>query len=659
MNTLQMKDFLKYKFISQLEYAPGGETAAFVITQADWDDNGYQSDIWTVDTQSETLRRLTAMGDAKSLLWLNEKEIIFPAVRLPKDKERIKKGEKLTVFQKICICGGEASEAFRVPRTVTAIKKISETSFAMLCSWHPSDLDFTGLDAAGKAAAYQHIEEERDYEVLDEIPFWFNGQGFTNKKRTRLFVFDAESGSGEFVTDELSNVLDFKVQGGKIAYAANRFQDKQELKSGAFLYDIAAKSTEALLPQGELRLSFIDFWEDGVIVKGSAGKDYGNGEYGKFYTLKDGEASLFCAVDEATRNLTNSDCRYGGGVNLRIYEGEIYYACVDHVENALRKIRRDGTVETIIKRDASFDAFDISPNGILCYGLGPVTLQELYKIEDGKARQISDINGGFVRETQLVMPERCDAQGEAGTVEGFVLKPVGFDPEKQYPAVLNIHGGPKTAVGNTYFHEAHYWSAKGYFVLFCNPRGSDGRGDAFADLRGKYGTIDYDDLMAFADKCLEGYPQIDSKRICVTGGSYGGFMTNWIIGHTDRFVCAASQRSISNWISKFGTTDIGYYFNADQQQSTPWDNVEKMWWHSPMKYADKCVTPTLFIHSEEDYRCWLVEGLQMFTALKYHGCAARLCMFKGENHELSRSGKPKHRVRRLTEITDWFETYAK
>ena len=133
----------------------------------------------------------------------------------------------------------------------------------------------------------------------------------------------------------------------------------------------------------------------------------------------------------------------------------------------------------------------------------------------------------------------------------------------------------------------------------------------------------------------------------------------WIIGHTDRFKCAASQRSISNWISKFGTTDIGYYFNADQNQATPWINHDKLWWHSPLKYADKAKTPTLFIHSEEDYRCWLAEGLQMFTALKYHGIEARLCMFRGENHELSRSGKPKHRIRRLTEITNWFEKYLK
>ncbi len=240
-----------------------------------------------------------------------------------------------------------------------------------------------------------------------------------------------------------------------------------------------------------------------------------------------------------------------------------------------------------------------------------------------------------------------------------MLKPVDFVEGQKYPAILNIHGGPKTVFGTVFFHEMQFWANQGYFVFFCNPRGSDGKGNEFADIRGQYGTIDYDDLMRFTDLVLEEYPAIDQERLGVTGGSYGGFMTNWIIGHTQRFKAAASQRSISNWISMGYTTDIGYYFAPDQIAATPWTDYEKMWYHSPLKYADRVKTPTLFIHSDEDYRCWLPEALQMFTALKYHGVEAKLCMFRGENHELSRSGKPKHRIRRLQEITSWFDRFLK
>ena len=163
--------------------------------------------------------------------------------------------------------------------------------------------------------------------------------------------------------------------------------------------------------------------------------------------------------------------------------------------------------------------------------------------------------------------------------------------------------------------------------------------------------------MQFTDEALRRFSFIDPARLGVTGGSYGGFMTNWIIGHTNRFAAAASQRSIANWTGFFGTSDIGYFFQPDQTKADLWRNAEKAWDQSPLKYADRVSTPTLFIHSDEDWRCPLFEGLQMFTALRVRGVETRLCLFRGENHELSRSGKPKHRVRRLQEITGWMETH--
>ena len=152
---------------------------------------------------------------------------------------------------------------------------------------------------------------------------------------------------------------------------------------------------------------------------------------------------------------------------------------------------------------------------------------------------------------------------------------------------------------------------------------------------------------------------VDAARVGVTGGSYGGFMTNWIIGHTNRFAAAASQRSIANWISFEHTTDIGFYFNLSQHKTNTRQDAAYLWDISPLKYADRCVTPTLFIHSQEDYRCWLSEGLSMYTALKFQGCETKLCLFHGENHELSRSGKPKNRMSRMQEILSWMDRYCK
>ncbi|MDR0929453.1 MAG: S9 family peptidase [Oscillospiraceae bacterium] len=667
MHKLGLKDFTRYELLSGLQWAPGGARAALVVSRAQWDTNDYASDIWLMEPAAEAhggwaFRRLTSGKDARRFFWLNDQEIIFPAMRDPKEKEQAKKGEKFTAFQKIGVDGGEALPFMRIPYTVSEIQPCDAPGlYALTVNWHPDDPDFTALDAAGKAAAFERIAEEKDYEVLEEIPFWSNGGGFTNKARTRLYLYDAGAGTGRFLTDPDTDAMDIRTQGDEIVYLANRFVGKREIATAAYAYHIAKDTTTTLLPQDAqgLRAGYIDFAEGGYVIAATDGKAHGNGQYEDLYLMKDGRLTLLKRLDEAMGNYTNSDCRYGGGTHIKLHEGWLYYTAVDHVDNALRRIAlSDGRMETLLKQSDTIDGFDVGTGGLLFYGLGATTLHEVFALEGDQPVQLSAFNHDALADLTLTAPIRCDAMGEAATIEGFVIPPVDYQPGQRYPAILNIHGGPKTAYGASFFHENHLYAALGYFVLLCNPWGSDGRGDDFADLRGRYGTIDYNDLMAFTDQCLTAFPDIDPSRVCVTGGSYGGYMTNWIIGHTDRFVCAASQRSISNWISKFGTTDIGYFFNADQQQSTPWDNMEKMWWHSPMKYADRCVTPTLFIHSEEDYRCWLAEGLQMFTSLKYHGCEARLCMFRHENHELSRSGAPKHRARRLQELTDWFARFA-
>ena len=320
----------------------------------------------------------------------------------------------------------------------------------------------------------------------------------------------------------------------------------------------------------------------------------------------------------------------------------------------------NGHVTSLTADEGSVDCMD-KKGGVLVYvAMRRDQLQELYCLTEQGEVQLTHFNERVLAEKSVVTPKLLRITNDDGVeIDGWVLEPVGYDESKSYPAILDIHGGPKTVYGTCFMHEMQYWANEGYFVFFCNPRGGDGRGNEFADIRGRYGQEDYEDIMAFTDYVLWTYPQIDKSRIGVTGGSYGGFMTNWIIGHTHRFAAAASQRSISNWISMEGTSDIGPYFGLDQAGGNAWERQDQAWWHSPLKYADKCTTPTLFIHSDEDYRCWMVEALQMFSALKVHGIESRVCLFHGENHELSRSGKPEHRIRRLKEITDWFNHYLK
>ncbi|KAF5036518.1 Prolyl oligopeptidase family protein [anaerobic digester metagenome] len=446
---------------------------------------------------------------------------------------------------------------------------------------------------------------------------------------------------------------------GKGLYVSQNYTNKMELTNELYIYDLYSSQAKCLVEEDEYSIDYAEFVGDEIIFAASPMDKYGLNQNYNFYKITGHDVQLLSCHDFGMHNSVGSDCRFGGGTDHRVFDNCLYFVATENKSSFIKKLSLDGTIEKLTSDNGSVDCFDVCNDGIIFIGLRGTKLQEIYITEDGVETQITKFNEKIVETKNIIVPEPLEFENDGVKIEGFVLKPVNYDKSKCYPGILDIHGGPKTVYGEIFYHEMQVWANEGYFVFFCNPRGSDGRGDEFADIRGKYGTIDYDDLMKFTDEVLKKYPQIDSTRIGVTGGSYGGFMTNWIIGHTDRFKCAASQRSISNWISKFGTTDIGYYFNADQISSTPWDNMEKMWFHSPLKYANQAVTPTLFIHSEEDYRCWLAEGLQMFTALKYHGVDARLCMFRGENHELSRSGKPKHRVRRLEEMTNWFEKYLK
>ena len=263
-----------------------------------------------------------------------------------------------------------------------------------------------------------------------------------------------------------------------------------------------------------------------------------------------------------------------------------------------------------------------------------------------------------------VTPVRVTFQNELGdghssAGEGWVLLPPG---QASVPALLNIHGGPHTAYGHGFMHEFQLLAQRGYGVCYSNPRGSVGYGQRWSsDIAGRWGSVDMADLLSFFDACLAAHPALDPQRSGVMGGSYGGFMTNWITSQTSRFQVAVTDRSICNLISFGGTSDIGLHFwdhelGGNFQRSA---DVERLWAMSPLKYAEAVKTPTLIIHSLDDLRCPIEQAEQWFAALQLHGVPSRFVRFPGEHHELSRSGRPDRRARRLQEYLDWLETYLK
>jgi dipeptidyl aminopeptidase/acylaminoacyl peptidase len=491
-----------------------------------------------------------------------------------------------------------------------------------------------------------------------------NGSGFTDRRRKHLFAYDVATSVAIDLVEPEIEVESFDVRGDRVALLGRRFAGVAPV--GRELWLAKTDGTDRRqIPVGGLLCEIVRFFDDKTLVlTGTTGIPYGLGQNDDVHML-DLDSGVLVSLtpgwDRSVGNSIGADCRHGAGPSLRVEDGAIYVSVTDRAHMELLRITRQGKVEIVVASPGSIDAYAVRNGTVLAAELRPGRLQEIYLYKGKEAACLTSLNGENLRDRAISEPIPFAVPSSDGMgVDAWLIPPIGLDPAAKAPLILWIHGGPRTALSPVFFHEFQMLAGKGYAVLVSNPRGSSGRGNAYADIRGKYGTIDYDDLMAVVDEALERFPFLDRERLAVAGGSYGGFMTNWIIGHTDRFHAAVSERSISNWVQKFCSTDIGYYFNHDQIGETPWsDGGEKLWWHSPLRYADRAKTPTLFIHSEQDYRCTLAEGIQMFTALRYHGVETRLVMFREENHELSRSGKPKHRIRRLEEIVGWYERHLR
>jgi len=658
---VELDHFKYFQFPNTVKVGPDG-TVTFTVKRVSMDDNKYYSDLYMF-RDGKTVR-LTSSGAVSGYYWLGD-SIVFPDIRLKKDKEYTEKKLPLTVLQRLRLGEGEAEELLRIKMDVTDIKFVSESDFYFTAGYDPMTAKLPeDEDAAAKA-----LKEEADYAVFDEIPFWQNGVGITNKKRNRLYHY--RDGQIEALTDELTDVYDFRFAGesGRLLYIANRFENKMETRNWLYLYDMQSGRTEDISFSKEpyQHSHVIPLGGTKLLVQGSDLKKYGLNQIADFY-IYDYKSGAKTAIDTSCSHTTG--CSVGSDLKMGTHgddewpvdsEGRFYFIETCHGESQVSRIDlKAEKIERVTSTPGAVLEIEGKGDALVAVAMRGNGGPELYEIAlDGSEKRLTELNAHLLDEYEYSTPEVINYKNKDGIeIEGWYIKPLDFDAKKKYPVVLDVHGGPMTVYGTSVFHEMQYWAAQGYAVIFCNPRGSDGRGADFADIRGKYGTIDYDDIMGFVDHCLAELPWLDGDRMCETGGSYGGFMSNWIIGHTDRFKAVASQRSISNWISKSNTTDIGYYFNQDQTQANAWDNVDKAWWHSPLKYANRAKTPTLFIHSDEDYRCWMAEGIQMYTALKVFGIEARLVLFHGENHELSRSGAPKHRVRRLDEITKWFDKHV-
>jgi dipeptidyl aminopeptidase/acylaminoacyl peptidase len=281
---------------------------------------------------------------------------------------------------------------------------------------------------------------------------------------------------------------------------------------------------------------------------------------------------------------------------------------------------------------------------------------------DGTERQITQLNAALLAERRVAPCEEIlyHAPDEA-EVQGWVLSPPDFDPKRHYPLAVYIHGGPHVMWGPGFRSMWHEWqavAAQGYIVFFCNPRGSEGYGEQWRDgIRKRWGEADADDIHAGIDALIaRGY--VDPDRIAVTGGSYGGFMSTWLISHSDRFACAVSARGVYNLLTEHSTSDAHELIEIEFD-GYPWEIQEELWDHSPIAHAHKINTPLLILHGELDYRVPISEAEQLFAILRRQKKAVELVRYPREGHDLTRTGEPLHRVDHMRRTIQWFDRYCR
>ncbi|MBS3735666.1 MAG: S9 family peptidase [Candidatus Bipolaricaulota bacterium] len=645
MSDLTPESLTEFKFISKPALSEDGSKVAFLVKKSNEQRDDYNSNIWIYDFDSDSSTRLTASDEDGSFVWRGSDDILFTSSRRSEDEEL----EGSTDFYAISVTGGEATKVFSVPHEVESFR------------WQNEELIYK---ASVEIREKDEQEEGPNCKVLNEIPFWANGKGFTNKKRPHLFSYSDEKDDPEELTPGAISVEEFAIDQNNLAFVGKEYEDKAPITSEIYLLSLGEGSSPEKLTDEGYQLDLLEFKDShSLYVTLTDMEKTGLNQDHKLFEF-DLEEREFCPLNpnwsNSFSNRVLTDVRLGSGQRSATDGNNFYFVSTVGRSSHLSVADPKGEVSNFTGQGGSIDDFDVANGRAVFVKLTSGELQELYSLTDrGEEKLLTGVNEQSLRPENFSRPEEFTVERADASIDSWIIKPRDFDPDKSYPAILEVHGGPKAVYGDVYFHEMQLLANNGYVVIFSNPRGSDGKGDEFADIRGSYGREDYADLMRVMDVALDRFSFIDEDRLGVTGGSYGGFMTNWIIGHTDRFDAAVSCRSISNWISKFNTTDIGYFFVSDQQDGDPWKDHDKLWNQSPLKYADRVDTPTLFIHSREDYRCWEGEGMQMFTALKYHGVPARLCLFEGENHELSRGGQPKNRIKRLEEMVNWFDSYLK
>ncbi|MDR1795286.1 MAG: S9 family peptidase [Erysipelotrichaceae bacterium] len=629
--------------LSNLKANSAKTAAGFVSGKADIKSDGYVNALYVTD--GYTAKKLLNLKEFALWCWEDDDRILYQAQKTPAEKKEGK--EMKTVLYTIDIHSKVSEKAFTLPIPVGKITKFKKNLYILETKMN--DLSWRLLKEKDRKAVLKD-DKTAMWEEWKELPFYINAQGYQNGKKNQVLLYDAKKDKITPLTSPDFNVVscDVDVKNGKVIFAGEHLGLVKNKYDTIYLYD--GSETKKLV-SCDIDISNVSFFRDTIYVWANDFVPFGRTQISSLYEIQDGnlvklatptfDPAFYYGKSEfgnANYTLLGS---YGYRSSAYFYNGTDFEILFPFA----------GTIQIVVIVKGIYIALAAPENHPY----------ELYAInaEGGIQKQLTTVNEDLLKVYSHSDASHFSFSSDNVEIDGWVILPVNYKPGKKYPGILEIHGGPRGAYSPGYDFGFQLLANDGYFVFFCNPRGSSGKGNEFAELRGIFGTIDYDDIMRFVDEVLKRYPDIDETRLGVTGISYGGYMTNWLIGHTDRFAAAISENSVSNWASMYSTSDIGYDVTYDYVVGSPFENLENIWKQSPAKYVDQAVTPTLFIHSDADYRCPMEQAFQMYVPLKVKGVDSEFVLYKNEHHGVSIFGKPAKRLHRYNKVLDWFKKYLK